>query len=386
MKLRIKAGLAALLAALLLTLPGCGGIVQPGEESPYSRISAPSSASGAVSAQTGSQSVVSEPAYSAGLDYESTGILNPLTGQTNLPAEAEGRRSVSVVINNYRAALPHNGISQADMVFECEAEGGITRLLAFYSDWKNAPKIGSIREARLYFLDIAQSLDSIMLYYGADGKTNKAVSERQYSLLNAMRYPDLTYRDEQLKQTRALEHTVVTDGTLINRQIENNGTRTKLLPTAPASAFAFSAEAAPLTLSRYRVRTIYLPVGGNAEYRYDPQKGVYRRYSFGTAMSDLNDGSAVELSNVLVLFAKQYPDPADQTMNCIDLTGSAGEGYYFTMGTGDKIYWQKGPNPADPIVLYDGKGDPMTLNQGKTWVNIIPQTMSGQVTWSEIAS
>ena len=225
-----------------------------------------------------------------------------------------------------------------------------------------------------------------MFYYGADSFTNKAVSERKYSCINAIRYPSLTFRDEELLLTRNKEHTVVTTGQLITDHLTKSSVRTELLAETPVTAFDFSQDSQPLTLSRYRVRTIYLPVGGNAEYRYDSQKGVYRRYSFGNAMSDLNDGSAVELTNVLVLFAKQYPNPEDPTLNCIDLTASAGEGYYFTMGGGDKLFWQKGPNAADPIVLYDTKGNQLKLNQGKTWVNIIPQELAAQVTWSEIAS
>jgi len=378
--------LIALLLLMCMVMGGCG-TVQQGSESDHTGLSGASetaSQSGVVS-ETVSQSGPSA-VYSLGLDYTSTGVVNPLTGQSNLPAELSGKRSVGVIINNFRTAVPHNGISKADLVYEAEAEGGITRLLAVYSDWASVPKIGSIREARPYFLDLAQSLDSVMLYYGADKFTNNAVSQRKYSCINAIRYPSLTFRDEELLLTRNKEHTVVTTGQLISDHLRKSSVRTELLPETPATAFSFSQDAQPLTPSRYRVRTVYLPVGGNAEYRYDSQKGVYRRYSFGSAMSDLNDGSAVELTNVLVLFAKQYPNPEDTTLNCIDLTGSAGEGYYFTMGGGDKLFWQKGPNAADPLVLYDTKGNQMTLNQGKTWVNIIPQELAAQVTWSEIAS
>lgn len=54
----------------------------------------------------------------------------PLTG---LPVEQPVlERPLAVMINNAPAARPQAGLSQADMVYEVLAEGGITRLVAFF--------------------------------------------------------------------------------------------------------------------------------------------------------------------------------------------------------------------------------------------------------------
>ena len=55
---------------------------------------------------------------------------NRLTGLDDLSEEAKGKRPVAVMINNIKAALPQYGISQADLMFECIVEGGITRMMA----------------------------------------------------------------------------------------------------------------------------------------------------------------------------------------------------------------------------------------------------------------
>ena len=41
---------------------------------------------------------------------------NPLTGEPGYPENALGRRPVAVMVNNLNAALPHRGLSQADIL------------------------------------------------------------------------------------------------------------------------------------------------------------------------------------------------------------------------------------------------------------------------------
>ena len=53
---------------------------------------------------------------------------NPLNGEPMKQAYAG--RPVAVVVNNLKQALPQQGISQADIIYEIEAEGGITRMMA----------------------------------------------------------------------------------------------------------------------------------------------------------------------------------------------------------------------------------------------------------------
>ena len=67
-------------------------------------------------------------------------FVNPLTG---LPMEEEfvNDRPVAVMINNLKAALPQQGVSQADIIYEVLAEGGITRMLGVYQSVEGVGKI-----------------------------------------------------------------------------------------------------------------------------------------------------------------------------------------------------------------------------------------------------
>ncbi len=380
----LLAAAGALLGALLLA--GCGAVVQE-----YSGVEASNpftESTPAVSAVSAVSEAVSETASAVtalpeGLLYTATGTRNPLTGQNDLVEYMAGQRPVCVLVNNYVAALPQNGITEADLVIECEAEGGITRLLCFYADWHNAPSIGSVREARLHFLDLAEGFDAIMVAMGASDETTAAAKTRGYSFLNGVNFAadTLTWRDAELRKTRNTEHTVLTDGQRILNAVTDRKLRTARTGDSTAAYFQFAADGAVVTPSGQRAKSIYLPVGLSASYGYDAARGVYLRYLRSAAQTDLNNGRQAAVSNVVVLFAKQTVNAADETLITVELT--AGEGYYFSMGAMQKIYWQKS-GADNPLKLYDEQGYEITLNQGKTWINFVSETLADQVTWAEI--
>ena len=40
----------------------------------------------------------------------------------------------AIMINNIKEGLPQSGVSQAEMIYEAQVEGGITRLMALFQD------------------------------------------------------------------------------------------------------------------------------------------------------------------------------------------------------------------------------------------------------------
>ena len=59
---------------------------------------------------------------------------NPLTGLEKDAGYPYGQRPIAVMINNIKDSLPQSGISGADLMYEMVTEGGITRMMAVYSD------------------------------------------------------------------------------------------------------------------------------------------------------------------------------------------------------------------------------------------------------------
>ena len=73
--------------------------------------------------------------------------INPLTGLPYPNDEALKRRNLIVKVSNWPPRVrPQHAVNQADLVYEYEAEGGVTRFAAIYRN--NAPEqVGSIRSA-----------------------------------------------------------------------------------------------------------------------------------------------------------------------------------------------------------------------------------------------
>ena len=92
--------------------------------------------------------------------------VNPLTGTSGINSSALGKRPIAVVISNAVKARPQWGLTSPDIIVEGVAEGGVTRMLGFYSDVNSIPKVGPIRSARHDFVEIAQGFDAIFVHWG----------------------------------------------------------------------------------------------------------------------------------------------------------------------------------------------------------------------------
>ena len=87
-----------------------------------------------------------EPSPTVAPTPESTPYDGPVSPLSGLPMGKEwvNRRPVAIMLNNLKEALPQLGQSQADVIYEVPAEGGITRMLAVYQSLDGVGKIGSI--------------------------------------------------------------------------------------------------------------------------------------------------------------------------------------------------------------------------------------------------
>ena len=96
-------------------------------------------------------------------------ILNPLTGAPDIVSGKENNRPVAIMINNISVAQPvQTGVNNADIVYETEVEGGITRLMAVYQDIASVGQIGPVRSARYPYVDLALGNDAIYVHCGQD--------------------------------------------------------------------------------------------------------------------------------------------------------------------------------------------------------------------------
>ncbi|MBL8096619.1 MAG: DUF3048 domain-containing protein, partial [Anaerolineales bacterium] len=92
--------------------------------------------------------------------------VNPLTGET-VGADVLERMPLAVKITNFPvSARPQFGLAQADLVFEHQAEAGLTRFTAFFLQ-NDVDKIGPVRSARFVDAEIVPAFQAALVTSGS---------------------------------------------------------------------------------------------------------------------------------------------------------------------------------------------------------------------------
>ncbi len=286
-------------------------------------------------------------------------------------------RPIAVMINNNSASLPQSGVSAADVIFECEAEGGETRMMALFKPYDKLGIIGSVRSSRDYFIDFAQIFDAVYVHAGGSPLAYHHLKDRKIQNLDGvnMYLPNCFWRDAERRKVSSLEHTLVTSGEKIAEEIDRLGYRTELKDGyTPSFKFAESE---------------YIPDGESATYlkiqrlfssqiNYDAQLGAYTHTQHGAPHTDRENGVTLSFKNVIVLIAPHTYLEDDKNRIGVDFTGS-GEGYYLTMGKYIPVTWHRDDRDGGiEITCADGE---LLLNPGKTFVSIVNPVYSKSITF-----
>lgn len=317
-----------------------------------------------------SEPVSSEPESSEEVSSEPEtveGNQNPLTGLYDLSEDAVGKRPVAIMINNIKIALPQSGISQADIMYEMVVEGGITRMMAVYSDYNAVPTTGSIRSARHNYLELALPHDAIYVHFGGSNIAYDKI--KAYGLtddLDGLKNMTPFTQDKALAASKGQEHSFYTTGALLSKGIAAKNIRTESKVTSTAFNFAKEYTAAS---DAEGCSAISVPFSNyvTAKFTYNADTDSYDKQQFGAAHMDANTGKAASVHNVFVLYTNIYTMDKKGHQQ-IDL--NSGSGYYCTGGKYQKISWSKNGVNA-PIVYKDASGNELSVSAGNSWVCIV---------------
>lgn len=355
----MKRRLWALALALIILLAGCG---KTGGEPEPSVSPSPSLAPDVTVAPTESPSP--SPAVS--------GSINPLTGLA-LPEGADAsQRPVAVMLNNIRKALPQQGNSQADIIYEALAEGGITRMLGVYQSMDGVGEVGSVRSSRPYYLELALGLDAIYLHAGGSEEAYADIVKWNVTALDCVRtteYNKIFWRDAGRLKNNGYEHSVLTSGTAIMENFPNYDFR-KEHETDFSLPYTFAEDGTPADGVTANVVRVPFSKGKTGVFTYDSETGKYLVEEYGQPLVDGNNGEQVAVTNVITI-RTNCKTIDDYGRLRVDLSGYDGDGWFACGGKMVEITWEKKDlNSAITYALTDGT--PVALGQGKSYVNIIP--------------
>lgn len=297
---------------------------------------------------------------------------NPLTGEPGYPENALGRRPVAVMVNNLNAALPHRGLSQADILYEVAVEGGITRMLAVFADISSFPSVGPVRSARHYYTDFLVPYNALYVHFGGSNPGKAAIQNRGVDNIDGLIYGATAFtKDNWRAQNRGVEHSYFIDGAAIQSVAEQRGYSLNGETSAP---FAISQNKVELP---QKANSVYVKFSGytNSEFTWNPDAGLYEKKRNGEPHIDENNSQVLQFANVLVLSTSitSY-DGGDLR----EVALGSGDGWFFTGGGYEEINWKKG-GYQNQFTFTAKDGSPITGNAGPTFIAIIDQSMVSSV-------
>ncbi len=288
-----------------------------------------------------------------------------------IPEEIKNQRPIAAMVDNEKTALPHFGISQADIVYEMmnsTKNDRITRLMVLVKDWGSIEQLGSIRSLRPTNILLAGEWDAVICHDGGPFYNDPYLAEEHIQNFSG------TF--SRVKNGKAWEFTEYILPGDLEKNFENSGYSTEYTEYYPGPHFQFATEANPVDLSEsgesQDAAKVILPFEHNGSYlEYDEASQLYQYYEYGSAHVDAgNNNTQTAFKNVVIQYSTfhQYDENGYMIFNCIDTDKP---GYYITNGKAIPITWSK-TSSTDITRYYDSEGNEITLNTGKTYIAFVP--------------
>lgn len=298
--------------------------------------------------------------------------VNPLTGDPNYPEELIGNRSVLVSVENHPQARPQWGIASADIVWEMLAEGGITRMMCMFADVSRLPdKIGPIRSARHYFVELAEGYDSILVHFGGSTYGYDSLSQQGTDHIDGM--SDSGFSRDRSRNVDS-EHTAYTTKDEVTKNIDKKDFRTTV-EEGKETPFKFNETA--VALSGGTCTNVSVPFSSSYTYKYtyDAENKVYLSSLNGKSFKDDN-GTQQNFTNIIIVYSTVTPLNDGKGRVTYDL--SEGKGVYISNGTYENITWEKG-DYTDIMKFYGADGNELSLNPGRSYIALVPTGNNAEI-------
>ncbi len=326
--------------------------------------------------------------------------INPLTGLPYPDEASAARRNLIVKISNYPPVVrPQTGVNLADVVYEIEAEGGVTRFAAIFRS--NMPDhVGSVRSARLLDLELVRMYEALLAYSGTSEPIQRLLlrSDFVYQTFSPLKGDNCEeagfcrFPQEGL----ALEHTMFLD----TRVLYDLATRRNVNTGYRAKGFAFSETA---DSGGQPANDVFIDWYGqtDARWQYDETTGRYLRYTEGRMHIDKGDGEQLWADNLIIIQVphEERPDlfPEGVTYESLEVQlWGQGPAMLVRDGQAYSGFWRRlcDQNEVTPTPTYEpmaapevarechskagtalqiiyGDNTPMMMKPGRTWVSVV---------------
>jgi hypothetical protein len=298
----------------------------------------------------------------------SVASTQPLTGLPLTPGSAAATRpALFVKIENAPEARPQTGLDKADVVYEAIAEGGITRFAAIFQG-TDPGDLGPVRSVRPQDPDIAAPLHGIAAFSGGVTPIVNDLSTVAQDLSADMSVAASAYHRTT---DRVAPHNLY-------------ATASKLWAlakapynVAPGPLFTYGAMPAGATPAS----SVDVPMSAVADVRWAWDGSAWRRSQGGVAFTVTGNGR-IGPANVILQYVQiasaGYEDVAGTPVPSTVVIGS-GKAQVLRGGKVITGTWTKSGR-FDVTHFTTAGGQPLSLQPGRTWVELVPNTATVTVT------
>lgn len=280
--------------------------------------------------------------------------------------EESDSRNIAVMINNIKNVWGYqSGLQEAFLVYEIVAEGGITRFLAVFKDQPDLERIGTVRSARIYYLDYALENDAIYVHIGGSKEALRDIKTLGMIDLQS----EVTFRDRSIGL--AYEHTAFASMSKIQERIEKRGIRSI---TKQDEVLTYSIDEIDLSTMEDSIKAdeVYISFSGSKSttFKYDSENKVYKRFQNDIEHIDYLTKEQYTVKNIITYQVKNssYDSYGRQALDNI----GSGSGYYITNGHAVPITWEKKSRSGQTVYKYMD-GTEIKVNDGNTHIEIQPK-------------
>ena len=299
---------------------------------------------------------------------------SPLTGE---PFDGE-YRLVLANIDTHPRALPHWGVSSADILYELPIQAdGSTRSLALFMT-QHPDSAGPIRSARVPMASLREMWGGTYCFYGYQGGRDKN-NVKEWAIANSekKRFAHPYYLNGMTKNSkwfpRSSDHNHVAP---YNVRLDVGA----VLADGPAEAnihpFRFTDE--PLTRGE-AVNGLIISYKATSPayvsaYQYNASTGLYDRFRNGEPYIDADTGESCAYANVIIVRTDISWASGNPSRPVIRLHGQ-GICEIFQNGQYIRGTWARKStetkNLDSRMVFLDENGDELPMQRGKTFIQIV---------------
>jgi len=296
----------------------------------------------------------------------------PLTGTPAPGGSIPQRPALAVKVDNYPAARPQSGMDKADIVFEEPVEGGITRYAVVFQCQDAAP-VGPVRSARNIDIGILGELGTpLLVHVGGIDPVLANINASPLVNVDLGNYGSIqTHPPGRVAPYATYSTTAQLWATH------------PTVTTPPQPVFSYSSKVP----AGAHVSAVNINFSGtsNVTWKYDAAISAFQRFYNGTTPDMLADGIQNTAANVIVQYVQiSYGPWLENSEGGLEVQAAlypnaSGAADVFRGGTEITGSWTRAAL-GSPTKFLTAAGDPISLQPGQTWVELVPNTITATTT------